>query len=386
MRKRLQAPTRHAASFASPVPKIARALENERTLNSLLRTVVQRKRLPEILVECLDILLSVSWLSILPKGAIFLVEKEPDTLTLVAESNLSPELVTLCARVPFGRCLCGRAAATRSLVYTKCVDERHDIQFEGMEAHGHYNVPILDGGNVVGVMVLYLPHGHRSESDETEFLEAVADILSLVVRQKRVEQDLKEAVRKLRRQAYVDSLTNLYNRRFLMERLSEEVDEAHRHGRPLSVLILDVDRFKIINDTYGHSVGDKVLRALGRHMLATTRRYDIAARFGGEEFCFVLPSTDAKTAIGIAERTRRSIECDEIKSDGTQSVRATVSIGVATLEPTESPDRLLTRADSALYRAKEGGRNRTECAKERELEALPEESAHRHTATKRLRA
>jgi diguanylate cyclase (GGDEF)-like protein len=371
MHEKLHDSTRHVAPFASPDPKITRALENEQTLNSLLRTVVQRKSLPEILVECLDILLSVSWLSILPKGGVFLVEEEPDTLTLVAERDLSPELLALCARVPFGRCLCGKAAATRRLIHTRCVDERHEIRFEGMQAHGHYNVPILDGGNVVGVMVLYLPHGHHGEDGEAEFLKAVADILSLVVRQKRVEQDLKEAVRKLRRQAYVDSLTELYNRRFLMERLSEEVDEAHRYERPLSVLILDVDRFKSINDTYGHSIGDKVLHTIGRHMVATTRSYDIAARFGGEEFCLVLPNTDAATAAGIAERMRRLIESDEIRTDREHTVKVTVSIGVAGLEATESLDRLLARADGALYRAKEGGRNRTEYAEGIQLEALP---------------
>jgi|GEM_PF-5641861 len=171
-----------------------RRLENERTINQILRTVAEPGSLEEILLKCLDLLLATSWLSILPKGGVFLVGKEGGFLELTAQRNLSAPLMTLCARVAFGQCLCGRAAATKKIIHAACVDHRHEIRFDGMQSHGHYNVPILDGGTVLGVLVLYLPHEHESSASETDFLESVSDILSLVIRLKQHQSHLEEVV------------------------------------------------------------------------------------------------------------------------------------------------------------------------------------------------
>lgn len=349
-----------AASDASK--KSSHALENERALNALLRTVTNRASLEAILLECLDILLAVSWLSVLPKGGVFLVQDEADTLHLVAQRGLSSELLTLCARVPFGTCLCGRAAAQRQMVHAPCIDPRHDIRFDEMKPHGHYSVPILDGGNVVGVMVLYLPHGHGAKKREAQFLAAVADILSLVIRQKRVEEDLKDAVAKLEKMALIDYLTDLYNRRYLIDQLHKEFEEARRRKEPLSVVMIDMDLFKHINDNYGHAVGDRALCQAARIISENVRTHDVAARFGGEEFCLVLPRTRLCDAAQIAERVRYTIEVSSVSLSGDGSIRFTASMGVAELTHTETLEQGLARADAALYAAKRRGRNRVEQA------------------------
>ena len=170
-----------------------RAIEQDAAIRRLLRTILHEAPLQETLGECLDILLSVSWLSTVPMGGVFLVGNEPETLELFVERNLAPELRTLCARVPFGHCLCGRAALKREIVHASCVDDLHEIRFEGMAPHGHYNVPIQDGAGILGVIVLYLPDGHAARPDETGFLGAVADIFALAIRQKSNEEKISEA-------------------------------------------------------------------------------------------------------------------------------------------------------------------------------------------------
>jgi len=175
---------------------LRRSLENEQTLNAILRTVVTRRPLAEILGNCLEILLTTSWLRVEPEAAIFLVRDEPGVLELFAERNLAPELRALCARVPFGKCLCGQAAGKRRILHAECLDERHETRFDGMKPHGHYNVPILAGDEVLGVLVLYLPHGYKRSMLEVDFLTGVADILSLVIRLRNQQEHLEELVEK----------------------------------------------------------------------------------------------------------------------------------------------------------------------------------------------
>ncbi len=337
---------------------VERALENERALNALLRRLAGRGDLVPALAECLEILLGVSWLAIEPKGGIFLADADGRNLELVVDRGLEPELRSLCARVPFGRCLCGGVAASRRLLHTRCVDERHENTFPGMRPHGHYILPILSGEAVLGVMVLYLPHGHPREESEVRFLRSVADILSLVIRQIRSQQHLEDACRELEMLANTDVLTGLPNRRFLFDRLAEEAVEADRFARPLSLVLLDIDHFKRINDRFGHPGGDEVLRQVARSLRNGLRRYDVAARFGGEEFALLLPNTGGELAREVAERARRRLADDEVEVAEGETLRVTASFGVAERHPGESVEEVVRRADDALYRAKAEGRDR----------------------------
>jgi PAS domain S-box-containing protein len=172
-----------------------RVVERETTTNRLLRTIMREATLKETLGECLDVLLSVSWLCVPSQGGVFLAGKEPETLELFVDRNLSPELRRLCAKVPFGHCLCGRAAHAREIVHASCADHRHETGFDTLATHGHYSVPVLDGDAVLGVIVLFLPDGHPGRPDEVAFLGAVADIFALAILRKNSEAKLIEAGR-----------------------------------------------------------------------------------------------------------------------------------------------------------------------------------------------
>ena len=159
------------------------------------------------------------------------------------------------------------------------------------------------------------------------------------------------------RSAHRDPLTGLNNRRCLQETLRRETELAHRHGNPLSLIVLDIDHFKAVNDRHGHDVGDLALRAVAQCAAGCVRGSDMLFRFGGEEFVILLTNTDRDGALLLAERVRTAVEAMECATD-MQSLRLTASLGVAGLQAGEREDQLFKRADKALYRAKEEGRNR----------------------------
>lgn len=158
----------------------------------------------------------------------------------------------------------------------------------------------------------------------------------------------------------VDSLTGLHNRRAFDEHLPREVARSQRLGEPFCLLMIDIDHFKRLNDTYGHPAGDAVLRSVARAIAGCTRPSDLVARYGGEEFAVVLSGIDSGQALAVAERIRRQVALAESGQH-----RVTVSIGVAQYRPSGGDDaeQLLSRADQALYAAKHGGRNRVQASR-----------------------
>jgi diguanylate cyclase (GGDEF)-like protein len=159
-------------------------------------------------------------------------------------------------------------------------------------------------------------------------------------------------------EALTDGLTGLHNRRWLQETLPRIVSRYRRDGKPLSVFMLDVDFFKRINDTYGHSVGDQVLRLVSATIQNTLRPLDLAARYGGEEFAVILPDTKGQGAAIAAERLRDAIEHQCLTLEDARQVRLTVSIGVTEAQGEKDASALIEEADAALYDAKHQGRNR----------------------------
>lgn len=168
---------------------------------------------------------------------------------------------------------------------------------------------------------------------------------------------LKEAVQKARTEAFTDALTGLYNRHAFDCKLEEEFARWNRYGFPLSMIIVDVDYFKKVNDTYGHLAGDKVLHVIGAHLKKATRSVDFPARYGGEEFVVLLPEVDLKGARIVAEKIRRAVEEKPFRS-GDNRVNITVSCGVASFRKGDARKTPFQRADEALYQAKRDGRNR----------------------------
>ena len=170
-------------------------------------------------------------------------------------------------------------------------------------------------------------------------------------------------VSRLERETLTDPLTGIFNRRYLDRRLHEEAAVARRYGRPLSVMLLDIDHFKRINDGYGHQIGDHVLSALVEVVAGVLRESDIFARYGGEEFMIIAPHTPQLRATDLAERLRKCIEAHQFKLTNERGedldIRLTVSIGVASFsDEIADMDKLVHAADENMYRAKHEGRNR----------------------------
>lgn len=179
------------------------------------------------------------------------------------------------------------------------------------------------------------------------------------LRRRRYSDFLRESVQNTMEMAVKDPLTGLYNRRYLETHLASHVRIANEKKTPLSVLVLDIDYFKRVNDTYGHDGGGGVLKEFARRMSDNVRRIDLPCRMGGEEFVVIMPETDRDLAYSVAERIRQVVAAKPFRVDGCNEIRITTSIGIGCfIEADDTPETLLKRADVALYNAKASGRNR----------------------------
>jgi two-component system cell cycle response regulator len=184
------------------------------------------------------------------------------------------------------------------------------------------------------------------------------------IRRKRANDQLRSSVEHTLEMAVTDGLTGLNNRRYLDKHLKSLFERAAQRGRPLSLCITDIDRFKTVNDTHGHDAGDEVLREFANRIRQTVRGADLACRYGGEEFVVVMPDTTPETAAAVAERLRMVVEMElfKLRSAGV-TLPITASIGISsTVWGAQSPEQLLKQADTALYEAKHSGRNRVVAA------------------------
>lgn len=207
-------------------------------------------------------------------------------------------------------------------------------------------IPLLIRGQAIGCVCATHPTKGWFTKEHEELLSFLANSVVL---------DVENA--RLYRMAITDSLTGLYNRQHLAERLKEEVDRAHRYDLPLAVLMADLDHFKQVNDRYGHAAGDQVLEHVAKRLLGVTREVDLVARYGGEEFVLVLPNTGREGAERAAIRVIEGVrEAPAQLPDG--PLPLSISIGGAVLGLREEPRDLLARADAALYQAKSEGRDR----------------------------
>ena len=225
--------------------------------------------------------------------------------------------------------------------------------------------------------------GEDDQADKVEGLDLGADdyvtkpfqypeLLARIRAGKRIvdlQKELLETNKRLERLSITDGLTNLYNHRYFQDELARAFEESARYGRPLSLAIVDLDYFKKVNDTYGHAVGDEVLKAVSKLFGESIRSTDLAARYGGEEFAVMMPETDLHDAMTFAEKIRSLIESTPIQTQA-GPVKATVSIGAAAVPhpKVHAAKELIVAADNALYRAKNNGRNQVQ-AEERQVEA-----------------
>ncbi len=237
------------------------------------------------------------------------------------------------------------------------------IQKGCLNCHKDYKLGDIRGGICINV-----PYGVvDSELKSTRMNIGLMSIFTmglimgtLYITSSRMLRQLHEMQKKIVEASITDDLTGIYNRRFIIGRLSEEFKKSKRTGTPLSVIIFDIDHFKRVNDTFGHLAGDEVLRSVARRVKRSLRAYDILGRFGGEEFLVVAPDTPIDDAVNLARRLNLLIKMETI-GEGANSISVTASFGVGTTNGTdELAGELLARVDKALYRAKDLGRDRVE--------------------------
>jgi diguanylate cyclase (GGDEF)-like protein len=237
------------------------------------------------------------------------------------------------------------------------VDEDADPTLEGPEA---FVRDICFGSQHVGRFAV------ASTDSGTEQLSRV---LSVITRELGAPLRMVAMVEEVQRLASEDELTRLLNRRAFVEQMTHELARCRRYGYPLSVVMLDVDHFKSVNDHYGHASGDTVLAHVGATLRQVVRTTDLVARWGGEEFVVAFTSTPLGGAAVVAERIRHALESASVEAPSGEKLSVTASLGASSLQPGDSVDTVLDRADRAMYQAKQQGRNRVVSASEVESEA-----------------
>ena len=213
-------------------------------------------------------------------------------------------------------------------------------------------IPLVYRHHPIGILYVDNMTVRKFSDQELHSLSVLADFAATAINHAKVHEATKELAR-------TDGLTGLFNHRYFRDRLATEIARAHRYQRPMVLMMTDIDNFKQINDQHGHLIGDNILKKIATIIRESVREMDVACRYGGEEFCVILPETEMAGALHVAERIRAQVEALTpflLKRDSTSG--ATVSIGVAAYASgARTADELLTKADEALYLAKSQGKN-----------------------------
>ncbi|MCI5049842.1 MAG: PleD family two-component system response regulator [Rickettsiales bacterium] len=255
-------------------------------------------------------------------------------------------------------------------------------QFKAMEQIRHVPIVMMVDEDDQSLMLKALDLGVNDYIvTPVDFNEMMARVKTQI-RRKKYQDALKSNYQESVSMAITDGLTGLYNRHYLDTHLSNMVESCLAKAKPMSLIIMDMDHFKPVNDTYGHDVGDEVLKQLAHIIIQSTRSADLSARYGGEEFVMLMPETNFQAARDVAERMRKTVESTPFKvSHEVGEINKTLSIGVSTLNlEGDLPEHLLKRADTALYQAKNSGRNQVCPADEKEAEELAEALQHMEVA------
>ena len=288
---------------------------------------------------------------IVDKAAIFLnsnLENDDLTLYMSRGYTLEPDLKILSKskliNYLYSNCGIVDAEKARDLMYA---DPTTKATYEKLKPE--IVIPLKSKNSINGLIFLSQKIMENSYTDQDfQFLEKMAKFASIAVENSR-----------LYRMATLDRMTGLFVHHYFQERLIEEIKRSERTGTPLTLLMADLDHFKNVNDTYGHQQGDTILKGTASIIHQNIRGFDIASRYGGEEFAIILTETDLNAAYTIAERLRKKIE-DAVYKNGRKDINITISIGLAQFnhEKDKSGIDLIKRADTALYEAKAQGRNR----------------------------
>lgn len=358
-------------------------LVNRRLFTDLENDVLNRKRMEQMLslrLKLWDYSLTHSPLQVMEEaldeiesitksqvGFYHIVDEDTDQLSIQAWSTRTKN--EFCKAVDTSVHLPIRDAG----VWADCIREQKPVIHNDYVSLFHKNglpsghfklvrelvLPIIQKGKVVTVLGIGNKPTDYDEKD-VEFVEYIASLVWIIVSKMKSDEKIQNLNTRLEELAMTDELTGLPNRRYFFGRGQEEISRSLRYNTPLSLIMLDIDKFKTINDTYGHEAGDKALKCIAKTLKEIPRVVDLPARLGGEEFGVLLPNTQLKNAVILAERLRKSIEELHCQREDIP-ITLTASLGVAAFQADmKNLDDLLRNADSAMYQAKNRGRNRVE--------------------------
>ena len=345
--------------------KIERKNEIESLIGDLLHTSFSKTTLKRQLHKALELILSLNWGMDKDKGSIFIFSESTNTLNMAVQIGLPEILREKCKALPLGRCLCGKAGEEKKIIFADCIDERHEVSFDGIQPHGHYCVPILSTGKLIGVLNLYVKHEHITSPEEQNSLKTIAQILAELIERKTAEinreiteKELERSARELEQSAITDTLTELPNRRKFYILATQAIAEAKRSKSKIAILFLDLDKFKQINDNIGHEAGDHVLREFAIKLQECLRDSDIVARLGGDEFIILLRAINDPSIINtIIEKINQALlpAC----RFNSHNIRIATSIGVSIFpDDGDNYDLVVSNADKAMYEAKKARTNK----------------------------
>ncbi|MEO5328397.1 MAG: diguanylate cyclase [Magnetococcus sp. THC-1_WYH] len=327
-------------------------------ISALMETTVEALPLQRQLEVALDIIMTVSWLSLLEKGAVFLIDEATGELVLAAQKNFPPLQQQQCARIQPGQCLCGQVAQSQKTLFKSCVDHQHTRQFPGMEDHGHWIQPIFNAKKeLLGIVALYFPaHSHPSQ-EEDSFISTFISYFSTLINHRRMEQKMGVLQQQMYHLAHHDKLTGLPNRRMLEEFSKKIFATATRNNTQCAILYFDLDRFKPINDTFGHEYGDRLLQQVANRVQESLRKSDLLARIGGDEFIILMAGIQSvHNAVQLSEKMIALLN-QPFNLKG-QNCHIGCSIGISLFpDHGQEIEILMKQADKALYKVKEHGRN-----------------------------
>jgi diguanylate cyclase (GGDEF)-like protein len=325
------------------------ALERRRAdqleaINAVARQTTAVVDLDELLTVVCHVLLE--WFNV---DHVSVLMAEGDSLRLRAhEGRLTPAF-TMGVAIPNTSGLAGRALSTNRSVIENNVSNAEDYVSGFSETQSEICVPLVVFGEKLGVIVLDSARKNAFDAEDRQPLESVADICAAAIQNASNFDRMKQL-------AYVDGLTGIHNRRFFEMRIMEELERAGRFQGRMSVIMVDIDNFKKLNDEFGHLLGDEILRSVSSILKQQLRKMDMVCRYGGDEFAILVPETTGDNALRVAEKLRRQVEAHEFPGVPRP---VTISCGVADY-PSHGlgRDEVVSAADNALYGAKQGGRNR----------------------------